>query len=416
LTAGVCWPEFKGAGEWRDYAMSFMSRSIQEQVHPDGAQKELTTTYHCVTLTRLQYFMELLKNAGRDVPPEMEANELLMLDYLAKVIRPDGNGPLNNDSDTLDMREKLLAAADKYEREDWRYVATGGAEGLRPDDPPSRFMPWAGQVVMRSDWTPDSDWAFFDIGPFGTGHQHSDKLHLSVHVKGRPVLVDAGRYTYKNVADRHHVRGTESHNTVMPVGARQNGYEHEYDQPVETCSITEDSVSALGVFDAGYEETEGLARHTRAVEWGKQRWWLVVDRFETDRPRSIEAFWHFHPDCTVQTNGLQVMSVDASVGNALVVPAGPVDWKLEMIKGQREPHLQGWFSERYNSFVPAPCARYSADIQETAVFAWLIVPSVGPCEAPPELSIEVEDTEAVRATIQSASGAEHVEVRLDAAD
>jgi hypothetical protein len=51
---------------------------------------------------------------------------------------------------------------------------------------------------MRSDWTGETvDWAWFDVGPFGSsGHGHYDRLHLSIRSGSQSLLTDSGRFAY----------------------------------------------------------------------------------------------------------------------------------------------------------------------------------------------------------------------------
>jgi hypothetical protein len=59
-----------------------------------------------------------------------------------------------------------------------------------------------------------------------------------------------------------------------------------------------------------------------------------VDRVTTDRPRKIEALWHFHPHCTVEADETSVASTDADMGNLRILPVGYSNWDVEIIHGQ----------------------------------------------------------------------------------
>src|SRR5690606_15235854 len=104
-----------------------------------------------------------------------------------------------------------------------------------PPGAPSVVYPWAGQLVMRSGYDVDAHWAFFDIGPWGTGHQHNDKLHLSVSAFGRDLLVDGGRFAYRgSLADkfRRYAVGSASHNVVLIDGNGQDAGPRVAEAPV----------------------------------------------------------------------------------------------------------------------------------------------------------------------------------------
>ena len=378
-TAAVAWPEFKEADAWFDYATTRIIPEMTRQVYPDGVQKELTSHYHRVALRSFDNFLRLAQRAGIELPGECNAAIEHMYNYLAYAMRPSGYGPLNNDSNLDFTRSEVLARVKVFNRPDWAYIATNGQEGEQPEGLPSVVFPWAGQVVMRSGWDAGAHWAFFDAGPLGIGHWHYDKLHLSVAAYGRDILVDAGRYTYKGGPWRSYFVGSPSHNVVLIDGKGQQAYEREAKQSIEgNYSLTPEFDYARGTYDAGFDGVEGTAVHTRVVTYVRGKYWVVVDRIDTDRPRTIQPLWHFHPDCTVTAEDTSVVSTDAGKGNVRIVPASDLPWQVDIVKGQTEPHIQGWYSRQYNIKQPSPCAVYTASIDAPTTFAWLILPARGP--------------------------------------
>src|SRR5690606_37873594 len=90
----------------------------------------------------------------------------------------------------------ILQGAQKFNKPDWEYIATNGSSGTKPRGNPSYLSPWAGHLISRSGYDFNAHWSFFDLGPWGSGHQHNDKLHLSISAFGKDFLVDAGRFAY----------------------------------------------------------------------------------------------------------------------------------------------------------------------------------------------------------------------------
>ncbi len=404
--AAMCWPEFKDATTWYDYAMERMLPEMTEQVYPDGVQKELTSHYHRVALACFDGFADLAKRAGRAIPPEYQKGIEGMFDYLAYAMRPSGYGPLNNDSNLDYTRAGVLSQVERFKRPDWAYIASNGAEGTKPEGLPSVVFPWAGQVIMRSGWDANAHWSYFEAGPFGTGHQHHDSLHLSVTANGRDILVDGGRYTYKGGPFRSYFKGSASHNLVLIDGKGQGSRPKEAKAPLgDAAAITEGYDYARGVFDAGFADVQGKVSHMRAVAYLRGAYWIVVDRITTDRPRTVSPLWHFHPDCTVAVEGNAVTSTDADKGNVRITPVSGLDWKVDLVKGQGEPDIQGWWSREYNHKTPSSCAVYSASIEDSAVFAWVITPGVGPVAPLAEASLLSTSEEGVCLRIQRAGEA-----------
>lgn len=387
-TAGLAWPEFRDADAWVQYSVDRLTKELDAQVYPDGAQMELTASYHRVTMLNFQTFQLNLNQSGRAVPDAFAQTIDRMWDYLAYTLTPTGYSPLNNDSDLQLNGPRIAEAAKELDRPDWTFIATNGASGTRPGGPPSRAFPWAGQLVMRSGWETGSDWAFFDAGPAGIAHQHADKLHLSVAARGRDVLVDAGRYTYVNNAWRRYFVGTSSHNTLLVDGRGQATKPQRVSDPAAHQLLTAPGYDlGYGVYNAGYGDLVGLALHERMVYYKRGEYWLVLDRVESDRPRAITALWHFHPDCAVSLDELSAASTDPGVGNVRLVPSKGAGWSVRLVSGQEDPEIQGWWSREYNHKTPATAAIYERSMESSDVMAWLIVPSDGP---PPDAALRVK--------------------------
>ncbi|MPR35944.1 alginate lyase family protein [Salmonirosea aquatica] len=383
-TVATNFPEYKQADEWLTYAIGTMTESMKGQVYPDGIQTELTSHYHNVALANFELFKDICDRANRPLPDFFNQTIVAMYDYIARAIRPDGYRILNNDGDRGSDRELLLKAAEKYHKPEWAYLASNGQQGTQPTQGPSYFFPWAGQLVSRSGYDAQAQWSFFDIGPWGSGHQHSDKLHISVSAYGRDLLVDAGRFAYTGeVAEkfRPYATGSAGHNLVLIDGHGQNPGPKLAEVPLDDShlKITPEFDYATGEF-ADFKNTEGTARHSRSLMYIRGEFWVVVDRIQTDRPRKVETLWHWHPDCVVTQDGNSIKT-NNPMGNLAVVPVSDQKMDIRFVKGQEQPEIQGWYSPEYNVYSPNTATIYSANIPRDQTFVWLLMPSEGPTPA-----------------------------------
>lgn len=374
----TAWPEFSESERWVAYAKSEMLEGLADQVYPDGVQKELTSHYHLVALRNFVHFRDVCEDINEPLPDGYQAELEKMENYLAYTMMPSGHGVLNNDSDYRYNRDHIVSAAQRYGRDDWMFIATNGRQGRKPDNGPSVIFPWAGQVIMRSDYDTSAHWGFFDIGPWGTGHQHSDKLHLSITAYGRDLLVDCGRFAYRGaLADkfRRYATGSVSHNLILIDGQGQLPGPQQAETPVasDQYKITELFDYATGYYDK-FRDVEGDVRHRRSVLYVRGKFWVVVDRVETDRKRKIETLWHWHPTTKLTVSNNNVVSTDHERGNLKIIPVGWSNWQVTKVKGVSDP-IQGWYSERYNLAEPTPVSIYSTDIEKTATFVWILQPS-----------------------------------------
>lgn len=414
--AAVFWPEFRRASDWRAYALEQVLPQVTDQVYPDGAQKELTAGYHLVALVWFDVCALLL---GEDAAAVATAVER-MWQYIASIVRPDGYVPNNNDGDHCSVSIALGLAAAEFKHSKWLTESE------------SRFLPWAGQLVSRSTIKDLGHWSFFDVGPLGiSGHQHRDKLHLSVMAHGRDLLVDSGRGWYRWDTLRQYFIGTHGHNCVLVDGNGQA-------DGVETVDVPHNLPSAVmpgwdycrGRHDEGFLGTTDRIVHDRAVLYLRDRCWLVVDRLVSGVAHDWWPLWHFHPDCDLKIEGDHIATNHTGLGHLRVVPLGGAPWRVELVRGAKNPHGgryrmwkaditfwktdpqdQGWWSPVYNDIRPAACAVYRAAIPSPAIFAWLLVPGRDPVPAP---AVQFERLGAGRVRISGdIGGAFSVELDLD---
>jgi len=361
-----------------DYAVKTMSESMKGQVYADGVQTELTSHYHNVAMSNFVVFNEICNRANKPLPEFYTKTIEQMYGYIAHAVRPDGYRILNNDGDRGSDRALILRGAHKYRRPDWEYIATNGKSGTKPQDGSSYFYPWAGQLISRSDFGKDAHWSFFDIGPWGSGHQHNDKLHISISAYGRDLLVDAGRFAYTGEVARKYrgyAKGTQGHNAVLIDGKGQMPSVRVTDKP-----LTGNHYRVTPEFDYAWNSFEkyyGIknVRHTRSLMYVRGEFWVIVDSVETKKPRTIETLWHWHPTCRVDIKKGSVIATKNEKGNLMIVPIEKADWKVNVIKGQKEPDIQGWYSEEYNKFEPNLAVIHSTRIEGNARFIWLLIPS-----------------------------------------
>lgn len=392
--AGLAFPEFREADDWADYALEVMSEEINRQVYPDGVQTEISTKTQWVALQRFESLAENFYKAGSKLPKPYQKRLEEMYNYLAFCMRPDGHQPLNSDADREDLRERVVAAATKFGRPDWVWVATNGQWGEMPEKGLSITFPWAGIHIMRSGWEADAGWTFFDNGPYGTGHQHRDKLHLSIAAFGKDLLVDGGRYTHQDYFSfdptvwRGYFRSSFSHNVILVDGKGQRGGSTRASSPL---IADHDYVHrpgfdyAYGVFSDGFEEVDGTVVHSRSVLYVHDQLWIVLDQIKTDKPRELQVLWHYAPGCEVMMDGMEALSVNDVGANLRIMPVGTLGWNTEIVSGQEAPIKQGWYSGTYGVREPNPTVIYSTPISGSVTFAWVIVAANG---AVPPVSVE----------------------------
>jgi len=399
-TVAAAWPEFKQSSSWLTYSKRAMEASLEEQVYPDGVQTELTSHYHYTALNNFEQFKTICENANDEVSAGYKKRIEDMWNYLAYSMRPDGYGLLNNDSDLDYNRARIHQAAATYARADWEYISSNGKSGIEPAIT-SLFYPWAGQLIMRSGYDTDAEWGFFDVGPWGSGHQHSDKLHFSASAFGQDFLVDAGRFAYVGeIADkfRGYARSSAAHNTLTIDGKLQSPgpLVSEFALPISSHHIDSSLSYATGT----------ISNHTRAVCHLPNQCWVVVDCVDSDRSQEVETLWHWHPECEVEEEDGMIVG-RRSQGALYVQPIDSFSKEIQFISAQETPEIQGWYSERYNQVEANVAAVSTATISEgSSVFIWILEATTG-SEKKVRAKLVGQDEDGISLEIVDKLGARH---------
>ena len=416
IQVAVAFPEFTDSSAWLERGVAQYKNILRDGIYPDGSQEELATHYGVIAMNSVIDTYRLLKQAGVAQVEGFEHMIRRQLLFYAWTMSPDGAMMTHGDSDNKrgDLRPMITPLAREFAAPEALYIATEGREGTAPQGPSSRFFNWSGFTISRNGYDKNSQWSAFNAGPLGTGHTHADQLALQLYNQ-RMILVAPGRYSYSWAGGwiTQYFHSTRGQNTVMIDGFDQfipgwnedrDGAEAERDRKYFLKSIAPLGENEKVVINPnadfyrgrtynGYRKFAGAvmpgdAVHERAVHYQRGKFWVVVDRITSTQTRTLEAFWHFHPDCknvAILPDG-SVVTRDPGQGNLLVLPIeGNIKLGPTLYKGQEKPFKQGWFSDVFNNKVESFDAIYKIDkAPERSHFGWLLVPFQG--EAVPTAS------------------------------
>ena len=387
---GTMFPEFEDAERWKSTGRQILLEQITKQIRADGGYFEQSSYYHRYTADFYSHFHIL---AGLNNLPDCEVtNELsLLLEHLMYLTRPDGTTPLFGDDDggrlmrldrkpANDFRPTLSTGAVLLLRPDLRFVAGELAEetfwllgadctelfdSITPDKPKklSVAFPESGYFVLRDAWTRDANFLLFDSGVHGSlscGHAHADALAVEVAVKGFPLLVDPGTFTYTGSKEfRDWFRSTMAHNTVTvdrESSSLPNG-------PFSWLTQANADVTAWiseGRFDYivgehdGYQRLRAPVKHKRSILFLKDDYWIIRDSLISEGYHHYELWFHFaeHIQTQLDARNRTLISTlpDQSVARIVVLSDGG-KWSTE----------SGWTSSCYGTKKNAPVFAHTAD-------------------------------------------------------
>lgn len=387
---GALFPEFKDAGLWRQTALERLTKELDVQVYPDGAQVELAPGYHGVSVQNFLGPVNLVPLTGFEVPAAYTAKMEKMFDFFLYSMQPTRRTPALNDSGAGGVERWMETGAKLFPgRDDFRWVATDGKEGKAPQKLSCEF-PYAGQCFMRSGWDKNALWLCMEVGPFGYGHQHEDKLGVTLTAFGKPLLVEGGVYTYDASEWRRYVLSSRAHNVVLVDGqdqCRRKAPRETYVVKAPLPHVWESSEAfdhAAGVYSEGWGTNAArVVKHTRHVFFVKPDLFVVADTLEPadEAVHTYEALFHLDAE-EVKVDGLQVATQNKEANLAL--SAFGAD-SVSVIKGQKEPVVQGWLPDSsggYGGIRPIPTAVYRKQAKGKTTVLYALFPSAATAACP----------------------------------
>ena len=409
---GVMLPEFKDAALWRETALRRTMRMIGAQVYPDGAQTELAPGYHGVSLRNFLGVMRLAQANGLPLPEGFAQRLERMFEYYLRIADPALRTPDLNDSGKGGVGGFLREGAELFpERQDFLWGATQRREGTEPAFL-SCVMPWAGWVMMRSDWSADASYLLFDAGPFGTGHQHEDKLGILLHAFGRRLVTECGVYAYDTSQWRRYCLSTRGHSSVRVDDQDQNC---RSDRPQHRATKADtygffDSEAATYARDthvSGYgNPPDKSVLHRRRVLFLKPDLFLVVDDFAAADEREHEVEVQFLLDAAgadLSESRVAVARRQADQPTVAILPLRTDGLAARIAQGETKPTVRGFLPKGFEKLEPAPAILYTRAFTGRLTLAWLLVPFRG--DAVPVRITQAQTTgHATTATLRLADG------------
>ena len=228
----------------------------------------------------------------------------------------------------------------------------------------------AGYYIWRSGWTEKSNHFIIDCGPISNlisnpGHGHSDALSFELTVKGKPVFVNSGTYTYRNSRERSYFRGTLSHNTVtvdrldqselwsaFRVGKMANVHILKW-QMENKCLL-------FSGYHDGYLRLNSRIIHRRDIALVENQFMVLRDTFSfqgKSNGSKIEQIFHLDPNCKIMDKDENLIIRYDNSNIVKIVPARYDDATVHVIRGENNTQF-GWISESYYKMTPSTSLVY----------------------------------------------------------
>jgi len=361
-------------------------------------------------------------------------------DYLLPLVKPDLSLPMigdadrdalserksdvsvcegmNNSTDAIDLNEIrafFRVMAEETGRQDFRWLATGRAEGTPPQETNSCLAD-PGFYVLRDGWGPQDSYLLLTGTNLERGensaHSHFDAGHLELQVRGADVLVDTGRYIYGNCGWpewRRCFRSTQAHNTVL-VDGHEMGSVPDTSPQVRGVRIwrhrfeTGPEMDVIELSHNGYAFLPEPVFHLRRVVHVKPEVWLVDDLLTGEGEHDYRLFFNFAPGRLTPQEGVCFGYANGEVGVRLL-PLLADGLSASVLEGSEQP-IGGWVSYGYYRRVPAPQVTYAKRGPAPARFLTAIVDEAYPAD----VVVEREEGGALVVVVRGERGEQRVQL------
>lgn len=218
----------------REKAEKYLKQALHTQIMDDGMQWEASPMYHNEVLMSYLEVLRISRIWNHTLFSEKDMELIRKAAYATMFLQtPQHHQPMVGDSDDTDVRDILTQAAlllknpllkgASFEHLDYESI---WAYGIKAEEEFQTIetkcfcenvveMPSSGQIIWRSQFDENATWLYFKNGPLGGGHGHQDKLSVSLWFSGEEILVDRGRYTYKDCAERYWLKSSAAHNVPL---------------------------------------------------------------------------------------------------------------------------------------------------------------------------------------------------------
>ena len=404
IECGVCFPEFRCAGEWRNAGLELIEGVYGPfwaggMVYPDGATCESHTgTYGVEMVRNLEDAMRLLSMSSTPVPQFLPAALEQMYEWLLYITTPLGYAsPISMSyREFYGFKTEPLCrrAGEQTGRRDFLFIGTAGKEGSAPEYTSypftSRMPCYGGVYAMRSGWEREALYLCAKMGPLHYFHC-GNQGHFVVDAYGTELTIGPGYAhegsEFEDYTDKYMCGDGMSYNTISVngTGQKQGNREPYALKQLDNTWLTNPLFDFLeGSYDFASQGIDVI--HTRSILFIKDEYWLVLDRLTGGEDTTEHHFRmkvQLDKDLEATCEGNELLARSPCTGASLHMHqlTGGVDLRIAM--GEKHPKIEGWLAAAEKAW-PAPAAIFEQTTTVPAGFETLLYPLPNGEEVPIE--------------------------------
>ncbi|NQZ25652.1 MAG: alginate lyase family protein [Colwellia sp.] len=368
-------PELRDATKLKTYATSELMIILKKDVNEEGLHLEHSPAYH-VYITEI---FNAISNA-KWIDNKDFVNLVAVMSNMASLLFHP-NGQVVRFGDTPERSIQQFNISNDF----MDYIFSKGVRGKSPEALPSVF-PKSGYAFFRSNWEKgdfeNQSFLAFSAAFHKRTHKHADDFNFEWSEFSQRILIDAGMYGYEREAEeRLYVQSTRAHNCVEI---------DEVDYSLYNLDIFGSAITAwsdnseVKVVEAYLDRKRFFkTEHCRILFFKPGHWLVVIDELNSSIKHQFTQWFHFHPDLNL-IHSLDKTYVDIN-NKRLWVSSLNDGEKVEHVKAQSEPRLQGWTSIEPYKLTPNDALAFTVESAKEHTFATLF--SFGSESAKPKIEL-----------------------------
>ena len=336
-------PWLSGSESGFESAMELLKKMIDEHFADDGLHKEHSPEYHLFMRNHLHSFQSTgwldsddeisrLLTAVDDISHWMQNPE-------KKVIAlGDSNNGLTSKSRWNEINEQLT--------------------------PGLKILPFGGLVIENTENGGLFSQLVFSAQFHSRQHKHADNLNVLYHLNEKPLLVDSGSFTYQyDLPERIYCESTRAHNTVEIDGLNHSRFRQDafgsalsFCTSMGPCTIMRGSIQHSRLISSfipnnKIQTRDGVKvdiKQDRTIIHYPNRFLAIIDQIQSPECHDYIQWHHFPPEINIREYSAQryelINSDDEKVCRVFSSDTESNPMKPTIVRGQTQPHLQGWIS------------------------------------------------------------------------